>query len=147
MAQEDLPRASLQARPAVGAPSLPARVAASWRRSEDYGVPLETVEPGWSGEVDDQSLFARCGQQVLTDLSRTLAAEPVGLMLTDADGLVLSRWSGDDGLLRALDAVHLAPGFSYAEREAGTNGLGLALADRVPTVVRAEEHYALSLSD
>ena len=53
-------------------------------------------------------------------------------MLTDADGLVLNRLSGDTSLLRALDAVHLAPGFAYAERTAGTNGLGLALADRVP---------------
>ena len=52
-------------------------------------------------------------------------------MLTDADGLVLNRLSGDTSLLRALDAVHLAPGFAYSEREAGTNGLGLALADRV----------------
>ena len=67
------------------------------------------------------------------------------LMLTDAEGLVLDRRSGDTTLLRALDAVHLAPGFSYAEREAGTNGLGLALADRVPSVVRAEEHYSASL--
>ena len=66
-------------------------------------------------------------------------------MLTDAEGLVLNRLSGDTALLRALDAVHLAPGFAFSEREAGTNGLGLALADRVPSVVRAEEHYSLSL--
>jgi transcriptional regulator of acetoin/glycerol metabolism len=47
--------------------------------------------------------------------------------------------------LRALDKVHLAPGFAFSEREAGTNGMGLALADRVPTLVRAEEHYSASL--
>ena len=46
---------------------------------------------------------------------------------------------------KALDDVHLAPGFAYAERDVGTNGLGLALADRVPTLVRADQHYALSL--
>ena len=66
-------------------------------------------------------------------------------MLTDADGVVLSRLSGDHSLLQALDDVHLAPGFAYSEREVGTNGLGLALADRVPTLVRADQHYALSL--
>ena len=48
-------------------------------------------------------------------------------------GLVLNRLSGDTSLLRALDRVHLAPGFAFSERDAGTNGLGLALADRVPT--------------
>ena len=68
--------------------------------------------------------------------------EPICLMLTDADGLVLNRLCGDSAISASLDAVHLAPGFGYAERTAGTNGLGLALADRVPTVVRAEEHYS-----
>ncbi|WP_020014441.1 helix-turn-helix domain-containing protein [Promicromonospora sukumoe] len=135
-------RARLHDAPVV---SVPQRLLDSWQRSEEYGVPLEDVEPVFTGTYDDESLFYRCGQEVLTNLHRTLVDEPVSLMLTDADGLVLNRLSGDSSLLRALDAVHLAPGFSYAEREAGTNGLGLALADRAPTVVRAEQHYALSL--
>ena len=121
------------------------RVRASWQRSEDYGVSMETVEPVFAGSYDQESLFAECGARVLSDLHATLLDEPISLMLTDAEGLVLDRRSGDTTLLRALDAVHLAPGFSYAEREAGTNGLGLALADRVPSVVRAEEHYSASL--
>jgi transcriptional regulator of acetoin/glycerol metabolism len=118
---------------------------ASWQRSEDYGVSLEEIQPVFTGTVDDESLFFQCGREVLTDLHRTLASEPISLMLTDVDGLVLNRMSGDQSLIRALDAVHLAPGFSYSEREAGTNGLGLALADRSPTLVRADQHYALSL--
>lgn len=130
-----------------GAPvtALPNRLLASWQRSEDYGVSLEDVEPVFTGTYDDESLFFQCGKEVLEGLRQTLAHEPVSLMLTDADGLVLNRMSGDHSLLRALDTVHLAPGFSYSEREAGTNGLGLALADRSPTLVRAEQHYALSL--
>ena len=131
--------------PRVGGGVVSDRLMASWQRSEDYGVSMETVEPVFSGSYDHESLFVECGGQVLADMHATLAAEPVSLMLTDADGLVLSRLSGDTSLLRSLDAVHLAPGFSYAEREAGTNGLGLALADRVPTVVRAAEHYSASL--
>jgi sigma-54 dependent transcriptional regulator, acetoin dehydrogenase operon transcriptional activator AcoR len=129
----------------AGVAQLPRRLLASWQRSEDYGVSLESVEPVFAGTYDVESLFFQCGQEVLTDLHKTLADEPISLMLTDAEGLVLNRFSGDHALLRALDAVHLAPGFAYSEREAGTNGLGLALADRVPTVVRAEEHYSLSL--
>ncbi|WP_299052542.1 GAF domain-containing protein [uncultured Nocardioides sp.] len=125
---------------------VPARLRASWLRSEEYGVPADEVQPVFSGRVEETSLFHRCGSEVLADLHRTLGGEPVGLMLTDADGVVLERRSGDERLLRELDAVHLAPGFSYAEREAGTNGLGLALADRMPTVVRAEEHYSHSLA-
>lgn len=121
------------------------RLLASWQRSQDYGVSMDSVDPAFSGTVDEDSLFAACGREVLTDLYRSLANEPVSAMLTDADGLVLNRFSGDSALLRALDRVHLAPGFSYAEREAGTNGLGLALADQVPTVVHAEEHFSASL--
>jgi len=141
-------RASLQppgADDVPALPRLPQRLLASWQRSEDYGVSVESIQPAFTGSLDDSSLYVQCGHEVLSNLSRTLAAEPISLMLTDADGLVLNRFSGDHSLLRALDYVHLAPGFSYSEREAGTNGLGLALADRAPTVVRAEEHYALNL--
>jgi sigma-54 dependent transcriptional regulator, acetoin dehydrogenase operon transcriptional activator AcoR len=124
---------------------VPRRLLASWQRSEDYGVPLDSVDPVFTGTGDLGSLFHQCGTEVLRDLHRTLANEPVGLMLTDAEGVVLSRLSGDHSLMQALDDVHLAPGFAYSEREVGTNGLGLALTDRVPTLVRADQHYSLSL--
>lgn len=125
--------------------AIPPRLLASWQRSEDYGVSLDDVRPMFSGTYDNDSLFFQCGREVLADLHSTLSSEPVGIVLTDADGLVLNRLSGNRELLHALDEVHLAPGFSYSERQAGTNGLGLALADRVPTLVRANDHYALSL--
>ncbi|WP_309647711.1 helix-turn-helix domain-containing protein [Nocardioides sp.] len=144
MSETDLPdRARLYDGPLD---RVPHRLVASWQRSQDYGVPLESIDPVFTGSYDDESLFFQCGREVLTGLHRSLANEPISLMLTDAEGLVLNRFSGDTDLLRALDKVHLAPGFAYSEREAGTNGLGLALADRAPTVVRAEEHYSLSLT-
>jgi transcriptional regulator of acetoin/glycerol metabolism len=121
------------------------RLLASWQRSEDYGVSAEAVDPAWAGSLATDSLFFQCGQEVLTGLHGTLAGEPLALTLTDSDGLVLNRFSGDTSLLRALDKVHLAPGFAFSEREAGTNGMGLALADLVPSLVRAEEHYTASL--
>jgi transcriptional regulator of acetoin/glycerol metabolism len=141
---ERLPQRARTAGPGQGL-TTSRRLLASWQRSEDYGVSLESVEPVWAGSVAPDSLFFQCGHEVLTGLHQTLANEPVSLMLTDADGLVLNRFSGDTSLLRALDRVHLAPGFAFSEREAGTNGLGLALADRAPSIVRAEEHYSASL--
>lgn len=121
------------------------RLLASWQRSEEYGVSAEVVDPTWAGSAGTDSLFFQCGQEVLTGLYSTLANEPVSLMLTDAEGLLLNRFSGDASLLRALDKDRLAPGFAFSERDAGTNGMGLALADRIPTLVRAEEHYSASL--
>lgn len=143
---EGLPERAKQGDVVFGsAAEVPRRLLASWQRSEEYGVSLDSVEPVFTGTDDLESLFFECGNEVLMDLHRTLATEPVSMMLTDADGVVLSRMSGDHSLLRALDDVHLAPGFAYSEREVGTNGLGLALADRVPTLVRADQHYAQNL--
>ena len=87
-----------------------ARTTASrWRR-------VEPVFSGTDGGVE--SLFFQCGNEVLTGLHRTLAGEPVSLMLTDAGRSWCSTGSaGDRQLLRALDDVHLAPGFAYAERD------------------------------
>jgi transcriptional regulator with GAF, ATPase, and Fis domain len=129
----------MQLRPA------PPRLQASWLRSEHYGVSVEQVEPAFSGELDTGSLLYECGHQVLSALHQTLADEPVSLMVADREGLVLARLCSDPSILRSLDRVHLAPGFSYAERNAGTNGLGLALADRTASLVRAQEHYCSAL--
>jgi transcriptional regulator of acetoin/glycerol metabolism len=114
-------------------------------RSEHYGVSVERVEPTFTGALDTGSLLYECGHEVLLGLHRTLANEPVSLMVADRDGLVLGRLCNDTSIERSLDAVHLAPGFYYGERNAGTNGLGLALADRSPSLVKAQEHYCTAL--
>jgi hypothetical protein len=121
------------------------RVRASWARSRRYGVSPEEVEPVFTGALQTDSLFYECGAEVLGRLHGTLANEPLGLMITDAEGLVLARWSDDADINRSLDRVHLAPGFYFGERTAGTSGLGLALADRVPSLVRADEHFVAPL--
>lgn len=129
-----------------GAPTLRGpRLSASWQRSHSYGAPTEHIDPVFIGTVDDDSLFFRCGREVLDGLQETLANEPVSLMLTDEDGHVLSRACNDRTLVDALDRTYLAPGFAFSEREAGTNGLGLALADRAPSLVRGDEHYCTGL--
>lgn len=138
-----LERARLHSEPLA---AVSHRLLASWHRSQQYGVSLDEVAPVFTGTFDGESLFYRCGREVLDGLRDTLANEPVSMMLTDANGLVLDRVSADRELLAALDRVHLAPGFSYGEDQTGTNGLALALADQVPAVVRATEHYSLSLS-
>jgi predicted DNA-binding protein (UPF0251 family) len=132
--------------PAVrGTAAVGARLSASWHRSETYGVSVEAVSPAFSGSVDNESLFYRCGHEVLEGLQASLFEEPVSVMLTDASGIVLSRICQERPLVRSLDRTYLAPGFAFSEREAGTTGLGLALADRVPSLVRGDEHYCTGL--
>lgn len=128
-----------------GTATIAPRLRASWQRSARYGVPDDDVKPVFTGSVDTGSLLYECGRHVLQGLQATLANEPISLMITDSDGLVLSRMCSDAAINRSLDRVHLAPGFYFAESNAGTNGLGLALADRAPSLVRADEHYCTGL--
>jgi sigma-54 dependent transcriptional regulator, acetoin dehydrogenase operon transcriptional activator AcoR len=131
--------------PELAARAAPPRLRASWRRSERYGLTPDEVVPVFTGAVDTGSLLHACATEVLTGLQATIANEPVSLMVADRDGLVLARLCEDRAIRRSLDQVHLAPGFYYAERNAGTNGLGLSLADRAPSLVRAADHYCAQL--
>ncbi len=131
--------------PALAARRAAPRVRASWRRSQGYGVPPDEVVPVFTGAPDTGSLLYECAHRVLTDLQATIADEPVSLMVADPAGFVLARLGEDATIRRALDRVHLAPGFSYSERNAGTNGLGLSLADRAPSLVRAGDHWCSDL--
>ncbi|GAA3365915.1 hypothetical protein GCM10017744_070600 [Streptomyces antimycoticus] len=124
---------------------LAPRLLASWQRSERYGLSPEEMRPVFTGSVDTASLLYECGHEALRGLRGTLANEAVSMMIADSDGLVLCRMCDDASISRSLDRVHLAPGFSFAERDVGTNGLGLALADRAPSLVRADEHYCAGL--
>ncbi|AXG81119.1 Fis family transcriptional regulator [Streptomyces paludis] len=128
-----------------GLVALAPRMRASWQRSEHYGLSPEEMRPVFTGSVDTTSLLYECGHEVLQGLRRTLANEPVSMMITDRDGLVLCRLCDDASVSRSLDRVNLAPGFYFAEENAGTNGLGLALADLAPSLVRSEEHYCTAL--
>jgi transcriptional regulator of acetoin/glycerol metabolism len=129
----------------LAARTVAPRLRASWRRSKQYGVPPDEVLPLFTDSVDTGSLLYECAHEVLTGLQSTIANEPVSLMVADRDGLVLARLCSDAAIGRSLDRVHLAPGFHYSERVAGTNGLGLSLADRAPTLVRAGDHYCTEL--
>ncbi|WP_345771451.1 helix-turn-helix domain-containing protein [Geodermatophilus normandii] len=131
--------------PAPAARGAAPRVRASWRRSQGYGVPSDEVVPVFTGTPDTGSLLYECAHRVLTDLQSAIANEPVSLMVADPAGFVLARLGDDASISRALDRVHLAPGFSYSERNAGTNGLGLSLADRAPSLVRAADHWCTDL--
>ena len=78
---------------------------------------------------------------VIHRLAEDLAAQAVSVILTSADGLILDRVATDAHMRRALDAVQLACGYSYAEKFVGTNGIGTAVETGRPTFIRGGEHY------
>jgi len=120
-------------------------ILASWWRSREWHVAADHVDLRYLHEPDLETTLARAANPVLRHLHEELSGQPISIILTDADGLVLARLTGDHDLERALDSIMLAPGFSYAEARVGTNGIGTALESGGPAHVFGHEHYAESL--
>ena len=62
------------------------------------------------------------------------------VVLTDATGVVVHS-IGDDDFLQRANKVALRPGAVWSETAKGTNAIGTALVEEVPTLVHADEHY------
>ena len=62
------------------------------------------------------------------------------VVLCDATGTIIHSIGDDDFLARA-SKVALQPGVNWSERTKGTNAIGTALIEEVPTLVHADEHY------
>jgi len=117
-------------------------ILASWWRSREWNVAANRLDLSYLGAPDLDSTLARAAKPVLRHLHEQLEGQPISIVLTDASGLVLLRYTGDRDLERQLDTIMLAPGFSYAEDVVGTNGIGTALESGGPTHVFGHEHYA-----
>jgi len=122
-------------------------ILASWTRSREWDVATDSVELSCEITTEPDSPLVRAAAPIMADVADQLAGEPVSLILTDADGVVLDRRTGDTALNQHLNKVWLAPGFSYAERFIGTNGIGTALEGRGPAQVYGHEHYVDHLAD
>jgi transcriptional regulator of acetoin/glycerol metabolism len=122
-------------------------ILASWTRSRLWHVRPDHLDLPFEPGADDDSILTRAAEPVLRDIADLFTTEPVSVILCDADGVVLSRLTGDSGLEHHLNRVWLAPGFSYAEQYVGTNGIGTALEARGPAQVFGHEHYVERLEE
>lgn len=78
-------------------------------------------------------------QVEMSGLNRLLNA-PVGVMLTDHEGVILS-YVGDARFAEAAHTGGLREGAVWSETEQGTNGMGTCLALREPVLIQQEEHF------
>jgi len=135
----------------AGEPVKPGQVRdtilASWWRSRRWNVAADHLELSCVRDPDLDTPLTRSALPVLRSLRESLEGQPVSVILADARGVVLSRLTADHDLERHLDGAHLLPGFSYAEKFAGTNGIGTALESGQPAHVFGHEHYAEHLED
>ncbi|HWD82252.1 MAG TPA: GAF domain-containing protein [Kribbella sp.] len=122
-------------------------ILASWVRSQHWKLPPDRIQLPYVADPDLDLPLTRSAGPVLRKLHENLDGQPISLILTDRSGLVLQRLTADAELARHLDRVYLAPGFSYAEEFAGTNGIGTALEGGGPMHVFGHEHYAEDLED
>jgi transcriptional regulator of acetoin/glycerol metabolism len=122
-------------------------ILASWLRSRRWGVAADHVKPLYQADFEPDTPLARSALPVILRLQESLDGQRISVILTDADGLVLSQMTTDPDFQRHLERVQLAPGFSYSERLVGTNGIGTALEGGRAICVFGHEHYAEHLED
>ncbi|NDV10644.1 Fis family transcriptional regulator [Rhodococcus sp. IEGM 248] len=114
----------------------------SWQRSKSLKVRPDQLDLPFVREPNLDCPLVAAAEPVLRQLADGLVDEPVSVILTSADGVILTRITASRRLNRTLDAVQLIPGYSYSEEFAGTNGIGTTLETHQPTLVTGAEHYA-----
>ncbi|MCC9712133.1 SpoIIE family protein phosphatase [Streptomyces sp. MNU76] len=114
----------------------------SWRRCRSLGLSPERSDLPFRDDFDREDPVARAAAPVLDRLESTFAGSAMNISVADADGTVLLRRFGEASLARGLPDIQTVPGFVFAERFAGTNGIGLALAERRLIRVYGAEHFA-----
>jgi transcriptional regulator of acetoin/glycerol metabolism len=105
----------------------------------------DRVDLPYVRDPDTDTPLVHAAAPVLQRIANDLASQAVSVVLTSADGVVLERVAADPTLLRALDDVRLARGYSYAEEFTGTNGIGTTLETAQPTFIQGSEHYVGTL--
>jgi sigma-54 dependent transcriptional regulator, acetoin dehydrogenase operon transcriptional activator AcoR len=119
----------------------------SWRRSQQFEVAADKIEHPYIPDTDPDTPLIRAAEPVLRRLGEQLDGQPISVILTDRNGVVLTQHTGDLDLHRHLENVELVPGFSYGEQFVGTNGIGTALQDGKAAHVFGHEHYAEHLEN
>ncbi|WPB88167.1 SpoIIE family protein phosphatase [Streptomyces malaysiensis] len=116
-------------------------ILSSWERCRSLGISPDDDAPYWQ-DYDAAGRLVRAAQPVLDWLAAEIAGTEAFITLTDGNGTALEHRFGDKFMIRRLGPVQIEPGFNVAERFAGTNGVGMALAERQPCFVVGSEHFS-----
>ncbi|MER6289003.1 SpoIIE family protein phosphatase [Streptomyces sviceus] len=117
-------------------------ILSSWQRSRSLGLSPDAFDLPYREDFDTGGRIVRAAVPVLDQLQATFAGSQVNISVADANGTVLLRRFGDPSMARSLPDIQVVPGFVFAEQVAGTNGIGLALAERQLVRVYGAEHFA-----
>lgn len=130
----------------AGTQPAPGLVASSWARSEEFGLdPGHELDLPFDGDRDRTTRLARAAEPVLRRLSDQLAETSMCVMLADRKGWILRLEAASRQLARKLDRITIVQGALASEQTAATNGLGTALHERLPVVLRGTDHFIESM--
>lgn len=123
-------------------------VSRSWMRClNEYGLdPGLARAPGMieAGELRERSEraseLAACAKVEMANLYQQLADAKTAVVLTDADGVILSV-VGESDFTKAAAQIGLREGAVWSEREQGTNGMGTCIIEKSPLVIHRDEHF------
>jgi len=123
-------------------------IARSWVRClRDYGLDPalprdpKTVDPGdLKNRIERLSELVSCSKVEMANLYQQLAGNQLAVVLTDAEGVILSV-VGDPGFTRSAAKQGLREGAVWSEQEQGTNGMGTCLVEKSPLVIHRDQHF------
>ena len=124
------------------------RVAISWRRSLinhslDPGLPAVEIvldEAHLRRRRERLGELYRIAEAEMNNLYRHIAGSGYSVLLTDAEGYILSRL-GDPGLADQFEQAGLWPGADWSESTVGTNGIGTCIAESRAVTIHRDEHF------
>lgn len=131
-----------------GTPQVRAPIADSWRRSREAGVDpsgrlaaKSVVELDGARAMWDDHPLRSASALVVQSMAETLLDADNLLVVSDAEGMLLSI-RGDTRLRnRAADEMNFVEGALWSESSAGTNAVGTAVAAGHAVQVFAAEHF------
>lgn len=133
-------------------PHTPPAVLAAWERSRAAGVspgrdqvPV-LMEGGLLRDFLAASPLHRAGEPVLETAAAFLTGTGYGLILADAQGIVL-HVAGDRPLLPAAERIGSVPGATWREDLVGNNAVGTSLVMGAPVRFLYHEHWCAGWVD
>ncbi len=119
-----------------------ADVAEARRRSTRYGIDPSAREiPHVGAAGPSATALTQLSAPVLDQLLSQVADSSFGVVLADREGRLTHRDAATKATLAAMDDRSLDLGFSLAETEVGTNGVGTSLETKRPAVVVGDDHF------
>ncbi|MEM9610016.1 MAG: helix-turn-helix domain-containing protein [Actinomycetota bacterium] len=123
-------------------PTITADVDAARRRSELYGIDPTTTDvphrgdPGPSAEA-----LAQLSSPVLDQLLGHIVDSSLAVVMADRDGRLTRRDAPERRILTTMDSRSLDIGYSLAESDVGTNGVGTSIETKRPAMIVGDGHF------